>query len=264
MKDLYSFHLTEDDLMDFYEKSKAAYLRVFKSAGLHAMVVAASGGVFSKHSHEFQVATPAGEDHVYIDRNSGEAFNREVIAAEDWENTEKYDIQKCIEVGNIFPLKTRFSDAFHFELTGPDGKPTPVLMGCYGIGPSRVMGSVVEVHHDEAGIVWPKSVAPYHVHLVSIRPKTEAAAEEVDISAMSLHDELEKQGIEVLWDDRANVSPGEKFADADLIGIPLRLVISERTLKEQSVEWKRRAAREPQMVRLDDVVEDVKTFLAEV
>ncbi|MBI2484918.1 hypothetical protein HYW18_02085 [Candidatus Uhrbacteria bacterium] len=264
MKDLYSFHLTEEDLMAFYEKAKQAYMRVFQHCGLSALVVAASGGVFSKHSHEFQVLTPAGEDHVYIDRQTGEAFNREIVPEADWENTKKYDIQKCIEVGNIFPLKTRFSDACGFQVAGPDGKMLPVLMGCYGIGPSRVLGSIVEVHHDERGMCWPKSVSPFHVHLVSLRAKDPVLAEELEVTAASLHDELEKQGIEVLWDDRADLSAGEKFADADLIGLPLRLVLSERTMKEQSVEWKRRMAEEAQMVRLDDVLEDIQTFLREV
>lgn len=263
MKDLYSFHLTEVDFLDFYERAKQAYLNVYRRCGLDAIVAAASGGVFTdKHSHEFQVPTPAGEDKIYINRETGEAMNREIVPEAELENEAKYEIMKSIEVGNIFPLECRFSHAFDLKTQGEDGKLVDIIMGCYGIGPSRVMGSIVEVHHDERGMLWPKSVAPYHVHVVSLASKDTAMNERVEEAALSLVDELEGAGIEVLWDDREGVSAGEKFADADLIGVPLRLVVSGKTLGESSVEWKERHEQDARLVKLEDIVEQVREWLA--
>lgn len=254
MKDLYSFHTTEEDFLAFYEKAKGAYLNVYLRCGLKAMIASASGGVFTeKHSHEFQVPTEAGEDKIYIDKQTKEALNKEVVPESEWENTEKYDIVKSIEVGNIFPLECRFSNAFELKTQGSDGEMIDIIMGCYGIGPSRVMGSIVEVHHDEKGIIWPKAVAPYHVHLVTLPAKEEEMKERIETTAVSLTEELERMGIEVLWDDREDVRAGEKFADADLIGIPLRLVISQKTLAEDSIEWKERHESDARLVNLEDV-----------
>lgn len=263
MKDLYSFHLTEEDFLNFYERAKEAYLKVYRRCGLDAIVAAASGGVFTtKHSHEFQVPTPAGEDKIYIDRETGEAMNREIMPETDLENEKKYEIVKSIEVGNIFPLECRFSNAFELKAQGEDGKLVDIIMGCYGIGPSRVMGSIVEVHHDENGMIWPKSVAPYHVHVVSLTGKDASMNGRIEETALSLIDELEGAGIEVLWDDREGVSAGAKFADADLIGIPLRLVVSTKTLAETSVEWKERHEKDARLVRLEDAAQQVSEWLA--
>lgn len=262
MKDLYSFHLTEEDFLDFYERAKEAYLKVYRRCGLNAVVAAASGGVFTtKHSHEFQVPTPAGEDKIYIDKKTGEAMNREIVPEADLENEKKYKIMKSIEVGNIFPLECRFSNAFELKAQGEDGRLVDIIMGCYGIGPSRVMGSIVEVHHDEDGMIWPKSVAPYHVHVVSLTGKDEEINERVEETVSSLVEELEGAGIEVLWDDREGVSAGEKFADADLIGIPLRLVVSTKTLAESSVEWKERHEKDARLVKLEDAAEQAREWL---
>jgi prolyl-tRNA synthetase len=159
---------------------------------------------------------------------------------------------KAIEVGNIFPLKTRFSDAFDLTYAAEDGSRKKVLMGCYGIGPSRVMGTVVEVHHDDKGIIWPKGLAPFLVHLVTIHSKSEASRKLVDASAWTIERELEAAGIEILVDDR-EASAGEKFADADLIGCPLRLVVSEKTLAADGVEWKERSKSEAGSVGLGDL-----------
>lgn len=262
MKDLYSFHLTEEDFLDFYEKSKQAYLNVFKRCGLDAMIVEASGGVFSKYSHEFQVATEHGEDLVFA-CDCGFAQNKEIAEVKDGDTCPKCQkgkvkAVKTIEVGNIFPLKTRFTDAFGFKVQGPDRQMHDVLMGCYGIGPSRVMGSIVEIHNDDRGMIWPKSVAPFDVHIVSLSNKDEAVREKIDETAESLMLDLESKGIEVLWDDR-EASAGEKFADADLIGIPLRLVVSEKSLAEGSVEWKERHEQDVRLVKLGDVIEEVTT-----
>ena len=258
MKDLYSFHLTQEGFEEFYEKSKQAYLNVYRRCGLNALVVKASGGDFTKrYSHEFQVETDAGEDRVYIHKQTGEAFNREVVPEGDWENTDLYDIKKTIEVGNIFPLESRFSDAIDFTVTDADGKPTKVIMGSYGIGPSRVMGSIVEVHHDEKGILWPKAVAPFHVSLITITGKE--GSQRLEEIASDIHDDLEASGIEVLWDER-DLRPGEKFADADLIGLPLRLVLSEKTLAEDSVEWKERHETDTRLVKISEIIEQVKEW----
>ena len=249
MKDLYSFHLTEEDFLRFYEEAKEAYLQVYRRCGLDAMVAAASGGVFTeKHSHEFQVPTEAGEDKIYIDKDSKEAFNKEVVDEADWENTEKYDIVKAIEVGNIFPLECRFTHAFDFKVQGPEGKPVDVIMGCYGIGPSRVVGSIVEVHHDENGIIWPEAVAPFKVHIVPVNWEDETQQG----VAVKIYDALSAAGVEVLLDDR-DKRPGEKFADADLIGMPYRVTVG-RKAGEGMVELRPRATGEIEEIEVDDLV----------
>ncbi|MBU0531329.1 MAG: aminoacyl--tRNA ligase-related protein [Candidatus Uhrbacteria bacterium] len=267
MKDLYSFHLDEADFEDYYEKSKQAYLNIFNRCGLDAKIVAASGGEFSKFSHEFQVFTESGEDIVFH-CDCGWAENKEIAKVKEGDQCPecgkgKVAVDKAIEVGNIFPLKTKFTDAFKFKVTGPDGKKVDVIMGCYGIGPSRVMGSIVEVHNDENGIIWPKSVAPFAVEIVTVKAKDDTVMNRIQDAAEALHHDLEAEGIEVLWDDRDDVSPGEKFADADMIGIPLRLVISEKTLKEDSVEWKERASDETQLIKLEKIKEAIESFISE-
>ncbi len=264
MKDLYSFHLTEEDFWDFYERSKQAYLNVFRRCGLDAMIVEASGGVFSKYSHEFQVATEHGEDLVYR-CSCGFAQNREIAEVKEGEQCEKcgkgeIEVVKTIEVGNIFPLKTRFTDAFDFKVQDADNEMRDVIMGCYGIGPSRVMGSIVEVHHDDRGMVWPKEVAPFHVALVSLASKDVSMREKIEETCESLTRDLEERGVDVLWDDR-DASAGEKFADADLIGIPLRLVVSEKTLQEDAIEWKERRETDARLVSISDILEQVDAFV---
>ena len=264
MKDMYSFHTSEEDFQKFYEKSQEAYLNVFRRCGLDAMIVEASGGVFSKYSHEFQVATEHGEDLVYH-CTCGFAQNREIAevkAGDTCPSCKEGTIQetKTIEVGNIFPLKTRFTEAFNFKVQGPNNEPLDVLMGCYGIGPSRVMGSIVEVHHDDKGMMWPKAIAPFAVHLISLSTKDGAVQEKIIDACESLTHDLEARGIDVLWDDR-DTRAGEKFADADLIGIPLRLVVSEKTLAENSVEWKERHETEARLVGLGDVLDEVEQFV---
>jgi len=166
-----------------------------------------------------------------------------------------------IEVGNIFQLGYHYTrlmkDAVFID---QDGQGKPYYMGCYGIGLGRTLATIVEKYHDDKGIIWPKSVAPFQVHLVSLGSKDATVVEQINSAASSLHDELEAAGVEVLWDDRADVSAGAKFADADLIGIPLRLVISEKTLKENSVEWKERNSDEAKLISIAEIIESVKTF----
>jgi prolyl-tRNA synthetase len=166
-----------------------------------------------------------------------------------------------VEAGNTFDLGTRYTEAFKFEINAEDGTRQPVYMGCYGIGLTRLVGAIVEVMHDERGIMWPKSVAPAAVHLVSLFGRNEESKEQVMTASQELYENLRDQGIEILWDER-EASPGEKLADADLLGLPLRLVISEKTLAEESVEWKLRSSSESHLVKMEDVAEEVGVFVA--
>jgi prolyl-tRNA synthetase len=251
MKDLYSFHEDEADLEAYYEKVTGAYKNIFVRCGLDAHVVEASGGVFSKYSHEFQVPTEYGEDLVYFCGSCGCHQNKELVEKEGdpcpYCGGER-EAKKTIEVGNIFKLKTKFSAPFDFSYTDKEGKKQDVVMGCYGIGPSRVMGAIAEIHHDDRGLIWPESVAPFAVHLVSLC-KDDADIREAD----RLYEELEQKGISVLYDDRVDHHAGEKFADSDLLGIPLRIVVSPKTLKENSIEVKERSKQESALIKRDEV-----------
>lgn len=253
MKDLYSFHTSQADLDSFYEKATAAYFNVYKRLGLGDTVVLtyASGGSFSKYSHEFQAMSEVGEDTIFLCEKCRIAVNKEIIEEQNscpkCGNTNLVT-KKAIEVGNIFKLQTRFSDAFKFTFKDKEGKENPVIMGCYGIGPSRLMGTMVEIFHDDSGIRWPESVAPYAVHLVRL-----GADPAVVTEADKLYASLKKKGIDVLYDDRESATAGEKFADADLIGIPLRLLISKKTLATNSVEVKKRNEKNSDIVALEDL-----------
>jgi len=248
MKDLYSFHKTKEGLDEFYEKSKQAYFNVYKRCGLGDLthIVFASGGIFSKYSHEFQTVTEYGEDIIYVCEKCGVGINKEII---DEQKVcpecggEKLNEKKAIEVGNIFKLKTKFTDAFDYKFTDEKGQKQPVLMGCYGIGPSRVLGTVVEVSHDEKGMIWPESIAPFQVHLISL-------GDDGKVEAEKIYNEMIEKGIEVLWDDR-DVQAGVKFADSDLIGIPKRIVVSKKTLENKSVEVKMRNSDDVEMIEID-------------
>jgi len=251
MKDLYSFHSQEKDLDKYYEKVKKAYFKIFKRCGLgkQTFLTLASGGTFSKYSHEFQTVTTFGEDTIYLCQKCKIAVNKEIIKSEKYQcskcKNKKLEIKKAIEVGNIFNLKDKFSKAFNFTFRDEDGKEKIVLMGCYGIGLGRLMGAIIEVHHDEKGIIWPKEVAPFQIHLIQIEN-----IKKIKKSAKKLYQDLQKKNLEVLYDDRTDKTPGEKFAEADLIGIPYRVVVSERTLKKNSVEIKQREKKETKLVEI--------------
>lgn len=239
MKDLYSFHKDEEDLKRYYEVMKKAYISIFERVGLGKMthLTFASGGSFSKYSHEFQTVTPAGEDTIYLCEKCGVGVNKEIIEEQNVCpecGGKAFKEETSIEVGNIFELKTKFSEPFGLTFKNEEGKDEPVLMGCYGIGLGRVMGAIVEVLSDEKGIVWPASVAPFQVHLLQL-----GSEDDVKREAKKLYQELQKNNIEVLYDDR-DATAGEKFADADLVGIPYRLVVSGKTLKAGKIELKER------------------------
>ena len=251
MKDLYSFHLDQKDFESFYEKAKKAYKKVFERMGLKAIETEASGGAFSKTSHEYQVITDAGEDEIIYCPGGDFSANVEIATVKEGKQCDlghgPLKKAKAIEVGNIFPLGTKFSDAFGLTYKNKEGKDIPVVMGCYGIGISRLMGAIVEVHNDEKGIVWPESVAPYKVHLIWLQSSSSKMQDFVH----EVYEKLKKEGIEVLYDDR-NVSPGQKFADSDLIGIPVRLVVSERN--GDKIEFKKRSEEKSELISLEELI----------
>ena len=252
MKDLYSFHKNEDDLNNYYETVKQAYQKIYKRIDMDAKIVEASGGSFSKYSHEFQVFTPAGEDTVIYCPKCEFAQNSEICKLHDNDicpacNNSKVNTAKAIEVGNIFKLKTRYTEAFNLKYVDEDNQEKPVLMGCYGIGPSRMMGAYVEVHNDKDGIIWTPSIAPFRVHLISIEKEVAKQAEKI-------YNRLLKNGIDVLWDNR-EISAGIKFADADLIGIPYRLVISKKT--KDKLELKERKKAKTNLISFDKLVKTI-------
>ncbi|PIZ76445.1 hypothetical protein COY05_01145 [Candidatus Peregrinibacteria bacterium CG_4_10_14_0_2_um_filter_38_24] len=278
MKDLYSFHTDEADLDRYYEIMKGAYLNIFNRCGLTAYVIEASGGAFSdKFSHEFSIETPAGEDTIILCKKCEIAQNIEVakdhkdgfIYGKTLEDLKKgIPCPKCkealseikaVEAGNIFKLGTKFSEAFGLNFANNEGKLNHVVMGCYGIGTTRLVGTIVEAKHDEKGIIWPKSVAPYLVHLISL-----GNDEDVLKEAEDLYKTLLKEGIEVLFDDR-DAGAGVKLKDSDLIGLPLRIVISKRTLESKGVEakgveWKERTNSESEIVAIADLAKKIKEF----
>lgn len=250
MKDLYSFHADEKDMDSYYEKVKGAYFKIFRRCGLgkHTFLTLASGGSFSKYSHEFQTVTPYGEDEIHLCQKCGLAVNKEIVGQLKYRcagcGGKRLIAQKAIEVGNIFKLKTKYTEAFNFKIKDRNGKDRPVLMGCYGIGLGRLMGAIAEVHHDERGIVWPASIAPHMIHLISI----EAQSPKVKKMADKVYEDLcfgggQELRPEVLYDDRKDKTAGEKFTDADLIGIPLRVVVSKKSLEKGSIELKARGDR---------------------
>lgn len=242
MKDLYSYHISVEDLEQYYSKVADAYRAIFKRLGLDAIYTYASGGSFSKFSHEFQVEVESGEDTIYIDEKTGEAKNKEIITEEEIASG-NYRETRASEVGNIFNLGTKFSESFNLTVTDSDGTKKPIVMGCYGIGTSRLMGVIVEKLHDEKGIIWPDSVAPFHVHLIGLKG--------AEVQAEKLYKTLLELGVEVLYDDR-DTSAGTKFADSDLIGIPTRVVISPKTIEKNSVEVKKRSETEARIITTDE------------
>jgi prolyl-tRNA synthetase len=262
MKDLYSFHATQEDLEAYYEKVKQAYVTIFARCGMDVKVTEASGGSFTKKfSHEFQIITPAGEDLLIACPKCTFAQNTEVATLKAGEKCPKCETElietKGVEAGNIFDLGTRFSEAFDVSFTTETGERKHVLMGCYGIGTTRLVGAIVEASHDDKGIIWPKNVAPFHVHIVALGSKDEAAQAATMTTAEKLYADLQAQGVEVLFDDRMGMSAGEKFGDADLLGMPVRVVVSEKSLKNNAFEVKLRAGGEPMMI---PVAEGVAKF----
>lgn len=252
MKDLYSFHLDENDLDAYYEKARQAYFKIFEKTGLRKMTyyTFASGGSFSKYSHEFQTVAPSGEDTIYICQKCQLAINKEMKGEmEKCPQCGGSDFQeeKSIEVGNIFKLKNKYTTPFNLKVADEKGEKKEILMGCYGIGLGRLMGTIVEIYHDEKGIIWPTAVAPFQVHLLSLGQDEEAE---------KIYQELIDKKIEVLYDNR-EASAGEKFADADLIGIPWRIVVSRKSLEKGGIEVKERKEEKIEIM-------EIKEFLSKL
>ena len=251
MKDLYSAHTDEQDLMKFYEKTKQAYVKVFTRLGFKDLVVTeAEGGVFTdKNTHEFQVLAPGGEDKIcYCEQcrlgQNQEIFKGKIGAKCPLCGKGKMKQARSIEVGNIFPLGQWYAEKMQVYYTDKQGKRQLVWFGSYGIGPTRVLGALAEVFHDKKGIIWPKQVAPYQVQLVSL--------EGTETKAKKYYQQLQQAGIEVLWDDRETVTAGVKLVEADLIGVPVRLVVSDKT--KDKLEWKSRDKDETSLLKVEAVI----------
>lgn len=243
MKDMYSFHIEQGDLESYYARATAAYRRIFERAGVgkETVLTFASGGAFSRFSHEFQMMAPSGEDTIYLLPEENIAINKEVATDQEVLKLVFGDsipvLEECraIEVGNIFQLGTRFSDPLGLTVTNAAGEKVAPIMGCYGIGTSRLLGAIAELHNDERGLKWPLAVAPYDLHIVVIPGVT------------GIHDTVERitrdlsKDFDIIVDDRTGIRAGEKFTDADLIGVPLRIVIGKRACDRGELELIRRA-----------------------
>ena len=263
-KALYSFSRNEKEHLEFYDKAKNAYKNIFNRVGIgdKTYLTYASGGTFSKFSHEFQTVCDAGEDIIYIHEDDYEkgrktepghaAINKEIFTDDvkkDLGLKGDFVEKKAIEVGNVFTLGTKFSEPFNLNFIDESGNKKYVFMGSYGIGIDRLMGTIAEVYHDEHGLIWPEAIAPFKFHLVELK----SSDSKVKKAAETAYKNLLDKGAEVLYDDREDKSTGEKFADADLIGIPYRLVVSEKTVVADSVEVKERKSGRISMVKIKDL-----------
>ena len=265
-KALYSFSRNEKEHLSFYDKARNAYKNIFNRVGIgdKTYLTYASGGTFSKFSHEFQTICDAGEDIIYIHKDDygkglktepgRAAINKEIFTDDvkkDLGLKDDFVEKKAVEVGNVFTLGTKFSEPFNLNFIDESGNKKYVFMGSYGIGIDRLMGTIAEVYHDDKGIIWPEVVAPYKIHLIELLGKENKAV--IKKSTEKIYKTLLDKGLEVLYDDREDKSAGEKFADADLIGIPIRMVVSEKTLSKNSVEIKQRGGEKVNTVEISKI-----------
>ena len=258
MKDLYSFHISSGDLDAYYQKVIGAYKKIFQRCGFDTKIVEASSGTIGGDaSNEFMMLCETGEDRIFYCSKCDWAINEEKL--------DKKTLEKCsqcggkilsgraIENGHVFKLGTKYSEKLGACFTDKDGSRKPIVMGCYGIGLGRLMASAVEAHNDDKGIIWLEEIAPFDIHLLEIGKVQKS----LRTFAEKIYQSLEKSGFEVLYDDREGVSAGEKFTDADLIGIPWRLVTSEKTLAAKKVEIKRRNKKEVQLLALEQIIKKI-------
>lgn len=244
MKDLYSFHPDEKSHLEFYERVAVAYRQAFDRLGLETYRVKASGGIFSdQFSDEFQVVCPSGEDEILVNTKERTGYNHEIESQLSAKEKDGLERVQAIEVGNIFHLGTKYPEAFGVQYLDKAGQRQPIWMGAYGIGISRLLGTLAEIYHDENGLRLPQAVSPYHIHLIDLT-KEEKGAE--------LEKSLVAKGYEVLFDDR-DLSVGQKLADADLIGLPIRLLYSPKTAEQAEIELKHRDKGQPERVKLADL-----------
>ena len=252
MKDMYSLHASEDDMNQYYDKAIEAYKRCYERFGLgdDTFVTFAAGGAFTKYSHEFQTICEAGEDILYANEDHSVAVNEEVLddAAKEL-GVDKSELKpvKSAEVGNIFKFGTEKSEQMGIYYTDADGQRQPIYLASYGIGITRVMGVIVEKFADDKGLVWPETVAPATVYLARL-----ADSDDVVNKADALYERLTKDGVEVLYDDR-DVRAGQKFADADLLGIPYRVVMSDKTVANDQYEFKARQSEQSELISSDEL-----------
>jgi len=245
MKDMYSFHETQEDFDRFYNTVKESYLKIYARLGLVAKATEASGGAFTtKLSYEFMVLTDAGEDTILYCDSCSYCVNAEISNQKEGDTCTRCNkgtlaLAKASEVGNIFDLGTKYAKDFSFTYKDKEGKDQYPIMGCFGIGTSRLMGVLVETFGDDKGLVWPESVAPFSVHLVSLGKDDD----DISKTADALYDELTEKGIEVLYDDR-DLRAGEKFAESDLLGIPKRIVVGKDAVNTGVFEVVNRASGE--------------------
>lgn len=252
MKDLYSFHPDEKSHKDFYELCAEAYGKVFTRLGIEAYRVKASGGIFSQEfSDEFQVICPTGEDEILVNHAEKTGFNKEVEDQIPAGGKNQLERVKAIEVGNIFHLGTKYTDAFGVEYLDQKGLRQKIHMGSYGIGITRLLGTLAEIYNDEDGLKLPQQVAPFDIEIIDLTDSGEGE---------KLEKELEAAGYEVLFDDR-DTSTGAKLVDADLIGAPIRLVYSPKTAADKMVEVKVRASGEVTKVNRAELVEKIRQAL---
>ncbi len=254
MKDMYSLHASKEDMDEYYNRVIEAYKKIYDRLGIGAetFVTFASGGAFTKFSHEFQTLCTAGEDTLYVNSDRSVAVNEEVLDDATTElHVDKATLSPMTsaEVGNIFKFGTEKSDQMRISFKDAEGKQQPIYLASYGIGITRVMGVIVEKFADEKGMVWPESVAPFRVHLISLG---------ADEAAEKLYQELTHAGIETLFDDR-DASAGEKFSDADLMGLPYRITLGKRSLERGVVEVKKRTSEDVENIPLEKVVEYFQT-----
>lgn len=265
MKDLYSFHTDETSRDEYYEVVKKAYEKIFKRLELEAIVTYSSGGSFSKYSHEFQTISKSGEDTIFMCRVCKHAVNNEIIGEygkKCHECSNDLEEIKSIEVGNIFKLGTKFSKALGLYFADASGNKNLVEMASYGIGPTRVMGSIVEISHDDRGIVWSKSVAPYDCHLIQIRNskseiRNKSKYQNIKFEMEKIVKIFDNAGLDILVDDREGVSFGEKLKDADLIGVPYQIILGDKT-KEGQVELKERKSGDSNIIEIDKILSSIK------
>lgn len=262
MKDMYSFHADQDDFDKFYKSAKEAYLKIFKRLGLTAKATEASGGAFTeKVSYEFEVLTDAGEAPILYCDSCDYCVNVDDIKTYKEGDVcpscgkDKLKSAMASEVGNVFDLGQKYSKAFEVTFTDKNGEKKYPIMGCYGIGVSRTMGVIVEKFNDEKGIIWPASVAPFTIHLASLNTNDEYVIKRAD----EIYAELNKAGVEVLYDDRTEVGAGQKLAEADMIGCPIRAIVSTKT-KDQ-VEVKLRHETEAKLMSLEELIAMAKSQL---
>ncbi len=249
MADLYSFHQDKEDLGHFYKTVQKAYEEIFKRLNLEIKwVPASSGTIGGSVSHEAVVLAESGEDKVLVCPACGTVLSGEKNVKTCPHCQHKLEEQRAIEVGHVFQLGAKYSRALKARFTDGQGKPQAVEMGCYGLGVGRIMATLVEKHHDQQGMIWPRSVAPYSFYLIGA-----GNDHEVEQSVNSVYNELQDKGWEILWDDRKGKSIGEKFADADLLGIPYRLVISPKTLAQEAIEIKERLSGQIQIIKLKEL-----------